>query len=605
MDTLAGAIDFRVAALGQGSVSPLRYFHESTTEWLFTVPTTSQPGVLAGLQVALTNTSGVEQWAALEFYAYDPSGQQFDEAISPFLPIQAGEAQAGSYVIYCAVPGDYRIKCKLVYENIGVVDEIDVVVAHVAGEAIVDVRIDRISFWNAAESVWVDDPPTMIAPGSLIGLKTELKNASDVPIIINAEVDYRSPTDETGIAPRISPVIDPSQKDIALEFQWLVYEEGKWKGDLIIGAGLPGQPTVEVDRREGIDIASIGQPGTISKMELEYDGARAAIPADDIPRAQRGLVHIWGRNNTLTTQRMGIQWIVRDPDGIVVEDYLTWEDWPYTGAGKEHEFIGGRFDMDKPGDWTIAIGLFMNPDSPVIVGSYEGILCTVTTELPPTYELLQHTIYPYYYVYDGPVENSVIAFTTDPFLPSAWMAEKMAASIESETKKKGGRVTELKVYVDKSPLLWTKFRVEITGTPLGNTIEAAPGVGIGVGIPIWIIIVILALAVTALLLVLTWAIETITKSFTHKPLSEEIKKTWSRETLISAIRDFETKLEHTPMPIEELNGMEDQELRDYCDHMAEEIVPAPEASLVALAVLGGLVVVGAGATYALVTRRKK
>jgi len=207
-------------------------------------------------------------------------------------------------------------------------------------------------------------------------------------------------------------------------------------------------------------------------------------------------------------------------------------------------------------------------------------------------------------VYDGPVEDSVITFQTDPFTPSAWAAEKVAAAIESETEKRGGRVTELKVYVDKSPLFWTTFRVEISGTPLGGAVESAPGIGVGVGIPIWVIIVILALALALLIAVITWAIQTISKSFTHKPLSEEIKKTWSRETLISAIGDFEIKLERPPRPPEELNGMSDQELRDYCDHMAEEIVP-PELSLVPILVLGGVVVVvGAGAAYALTAGKK-
>lgn len=120
--------------------------------------------------------------------------------------------------------------------------------------------------------------------------------------------------------------------------------------------------------------------GTISKKELEYDEARADIPAHNVLRGERGLVHIWGRNDMSTAQRMGIYWIVKDPDGLVVEEYFAWEMWPYTGAGKEHEFIGGRFDLNKPGTYTINAGLLMNPDNPTYVDTYYGSLCTVVPE---------------------------------------------------------------------------------------------------------------------------------------------------------------------------------------------------------------------------------
>ena len=103
-----------------------------------------------------------------------------------------------------------------------------------------------------------------------------------------------------------------------------------------------------------------------------------------VPIGTRGLVHVWGRNDMTSTQRMGIHWVITDPDGILVEDYLDWEAWPHTSPGSEHEFIGGRFDIGKPGDWTISIDLLMNPDSPVIVDSYDGVLCAVTEEFAGT-----------------------------------------------------------------------------------------------------------------------------------------------------------------------------------------------------------------------------
>lgn len=99
-----------------------------------------------------------------------------------------------------------------------------------------------------------------------------------------------------------------------------------------------------------------------------------------VPAGTEGLVHIWGRNNMATAQRLGIGWVVQDPDGMVVEEYGTWEAWPYTGAGGEHEFIGGRFNINKAGTWNIIVEFRMNPDNPVVVDCYSGVLCVVTED---------------------------------------------------------------------------------------------------------------------------------------------------------------------------------------------------------------------------------
>lgn len=105
---------------------------------------------------------------------------------------------------------------------------------------------------------------------------------------------------------------------------------------------------------------------------------------NSVPIGQRGLVHVWGRNDMATTQRMGIDWTVKDPDGGVVETHTEFEAWPHTSPGDDHEFIGGRFDLNKTGTWTIKIELLMNPDDPVVVDTYDGVLCVVTEEFAGT-----------------------------------------------------------------------------------------------------------------------------------------------------------------------------------------------------------------------------
>jgi hypothetical protein len=142
--------------------------------------------------------------------------------------------------------------------------------------------------------------------------------------------------------------------------------------------------TWHFDDEDTKDVSLAGEPppeepveGTITRKELEYDESRADIPASNVPEGKSGLIHIWGRNDTDEVQQMGISWTLVDPDGVTRESYSDWEAWPHTGAGDEHEFIGGRFDLDKTGVWRINVQLYMNPDSPAIVDSYEGDLCTV------------------------------------------------------------------------------------------------------------------------------------------------------------------------------------------------------------------------------------
>ena len=227
-------------------------------------------------------------------------------------------------------------------------------------------------------------------------------------------------------------------------------------------------------------------------------------------------------------------------------------------------------------------------------GAPEVSDCIDIVGIPPTYELLEETIHPYAYVYDGPCNVSTFTFKTDPFTPAKWIAGKLATAVETEVKKAGGRVIEMRVYVDRSPLLWTDWQIEVVGVPASTA-----GLGVSVGIAWWAVAILAALAII-LIIVITWAIKTIADTFKHKPLSEEIKAAWSKETLISAINDFEEKLDRTPTPPEELEKKSDKELRDYCNELAQEIVP-PGVSWWPIAIGAGVVVVGIG--VAMATRR--
>lgn len=123
--------------------------------------------------------------------------------------------------------------------------------------------------------------------------------------------------------------------------------------------------------------------GTISRKELEYNESRANIPALGIPQGQEGKVHIWGRNDTDSSQKLAIAWAIADPDGLIVQEY-TDSEFGTTSPSGVHEFIGSeRFNLSKVGDYWISVNLLMESNGAwVIVDSYiNQKLCTVVAEV--------------------------------------------------------------------------------------------------------------------------------------------------------------------------------------------------------------------------------
>ena len=117
--------------------------------------------------------------------------------------------------------------------------------------------------------------------------------------------------------------------------------------------------------------------GTISRKELEYDNVSAGIPVSSVPLGASVIVHTWGRNDMSTSQILMFHWLVRDPDGLpVLED----TDKTLFGVppGGIEERMTPRFDIHKPGTWTVTMELLMDPDNPVVVDRYDGILCGIT-----------------------------------------------------------------------------------------------------------------------------------------------------------------------------------------------------------------------------------
>jgi hypothetical protein len=130
---------------------------------------------------------------------------------------------------------------------------------------------------------------------------------------------------------------------------------------------------------------------TITRKELKYDNTQEAIPVSDVPQGKSGQVHIWGRNDSEEAKQLGIGWTVTDPNGNIADQHSEWEEWPYTGAGVEHEFIGSRFPISYQGTYTIWVGLYISPDATNPVDTYSGTLCTVKAELVPEFRMIEIT----------------------------------------------------------------------------------------------------------------------------------------------------------------------------------------------------------------------
>ncbi len=218
----------------------------------------------------------------------------------------------------------------------------------------------------------------------------------------------------------------------------------------------------------------------------------------------------------------------------------------------------------------------------------------VTTELLIQVELLEETIYPFAWIYDGPSEKTTFSFKSDPFTPDSWIIGRLAEAVETEVRKAGGMMLEMRIYVDRTPAFWNAWEIEVIGVPP----QPSNGVMMSVGIAWWGIAILAALAIT-LIIVITWAVgEVFDMVFNRKPGLHEVKPGWTKDTLVGTIQDSEAYWERTLTPVETLEGMSEEELRVLLDEIADEEVETG-GSMVAVAIVAAVAVVGVGAALAL------
>ena len=226
------------------------------------------------------------------------------------------------------------------------------------------------------------------------------------------------------------------------------------------------------------------------------------------------------------------------------------------------------------------------------------------TGIPPTFKLLEETIYPFAYIYDGKCEVSTFTATSIPFTPASWVSGKMAAAVEEKVREAGGRIMEMRVYVDENLLRpWTNWKIEVVTRPETT--------GVAMSLGAWWLGPAIILALVGIIIIATpWAIKTIMTLFKRNPALEDVKPGWKKETLILTIQDSEEYWERPLTPVETLEAMSEEELREYLDKIAEEEVKPPDGGLglaiAAAAVLGlGALALGAYAVSRPTEAKKK
>ncbi len=219
---------------------------------------------------------------------------------------------------------------------------------------------------------------------------------------------------------------------------------------------------------------------------------------------------------------------------------------------------------------------------------------------PPVsdWELIQHTIYYWAYFYEGDAGVCEFEFTLPPeeFPWTESIARKVIEELASRLEAEGSKLLELKIYLDRAGPLWSRWKGEITVADIEQ--EGVSGIAIAPALVAALPWIIKGSIIAAVVLVIYFAIvkPIITVFFKPKTLSEDIKKRWSRETIILAIMDLRPAYSR-----ETLEEMTDQELRDVLNEIYAEEVGAPAGlSWMWVALIGGLAVSGSAVgVYAL------
>ena len=227
--------------------------------------------------------------------------------------------------------------------------------------------------------------PASASAGETVLVDVKVKNLGLAPggynyIIITGLLEYDSTqipfeSDYRNVAPQETTVFQVSftmpSRSVKMTV-WIWYWDGsKWVDDDIAYAN--------------ISLAAETRAASIVAKTISYDGINVSFPVGHIPQGSSVQLRVSVRNDMTSAQRLGIAMVVVDPSGAVVYTYTDWEEWPYTGAGKTHEFVArANFILGKVGEYRIRVDAYVYPEGTVSTDSYDGVLCTVIPQEIPT-----------------------------------------------------------------------------------------------------------------------------------------------------------------------------------------------------------------------------
>ena len=567
------------------------------------------------------NTSAVTLRVGVEMKVYDPNGLLRAAPTIDWFDLKSFQTLESEYRNFCRVDkeGVWRIEARFLEQSTStVLDEKTFTMTATAVEyagTITEVWINK-----APEGTGLSPDTTVVADGNTFEVGTRARNDSSVTFTGTVQVVVYDPDHVKRADKSDSTGIDPGE-------------------NLYFGEGLGGTFNIcSVDKAGDWIIVVVFRGDEMTLAHKEY--IMTAVPAFPDPEFQNFVVagydgvpvdeKLMVNPGQTATIHMTVDYRGKAIDGsiyaamgwqvgiVIPEFYETFNSLTPVHFDASYDFTTYEFDCDvdiltlRPAE-ELLYGTLLDmyakivgvPGPDIYTPFYEDIIAW--SKPPEAYELIQHTIHHFAYIYDGDGETTIVTLKANPFNPADWVPEKFIAELEREARESGVQLLETKVYVDTSPLFWTDFKVELTTTPSGEV----TGVGVGFHIPAIIVNIILAaLAIAFFILVVTWAFKQFIGVFERKVGLEDMKPTWGKEALILDIQDTEGwlkeegRLAQPVTPAETLEGMSEEELREHLDKLGEKVVP-PEVSWLPLVIVGGVGVLGVGAAVALATRRKE
>lgn len=145
----------------------------------------------------------------------------------------------------------------------------------------------------------------------------------------------------------------PSRQVIVRFWSWYWGVDGQWHTD---------------DSAE-LTVSPEGEPplvdAEITKTELRHDSVQDTTPpAQTVNIGDKGIVYVWGKNNTSVNQKLGIRvQVTGPPNGAIFHDYGV--DWEFgaTAPGAEHQFHTTTFPFYSEGAYGAFVTLYVYPDS--------------------------------------------------------------------------------------------------------------------------------------------------------------------------------------------------------------------------------------------------